>query len=467
MRGKLIDLSSSLRYKGVPVSIPESIEAANLLSLYDNPNESNKEEIRMVLFSCMLKSEKDLPIFKNQFEEWWIRWFGVRKEEERIPLNALTKSLHKAIYRGDRKSIENTVHNAVQQGRMSNSEDGDGEGESGNSGQSQSRQGNGVSPIQSPQSDRQLYDRLRNILQLDRLTMEVEQDQEMGMWQRTNTRNSIKKAEAELRKLIFNAPPVNSKSRNIMVAQETEEDISDISIARANFVELKKMEELVPEIVRKLSHRRHYIKDDQRGILQFRKTMRSSLRNGGIPMEIVFKRKAPKRERIALLCDLSLSVENFSVFSLQLAHCFSSQFAGVRSFGFISDIDDITWHVSRSDFRQSLPELYRDSKLVSHTSNSDYGNVLRSFVRKYLPEMGQSTTVLVVGDARSNGSDPAISEMKNIRSQVKEIHWLNPEPVSSWGTGDSVIRHYEKYCDSVNHIRTVKDLAVFLADLQR
>jgi len=81
--------------------------------------------------------------------------------------------------------------------------------------------------------------------------------------------------------------------------------------------------------------------------------------------------------------------------------------------------------------------------------------------------MGQSTTVLVVGDARSNGSDPAISELKNIRSQVKEIHWLNPEPISSWGTGDSVIRHYEKYCNTVNYIRTVKDLAVFLAKLQR
>jgi len=117
--------------------------------------------------------------------------------------------------------------------------------------------------------------------------MEVEQDQEMGMWQRTNTKNSIKKAEAELRKQIFNTPPANTKSKNIMVTQETEEDIADISIARANFVDLKKMEELVPEIVRKLSHRRHYIKDDQRGILQFRKTMRSSLRNGGVPMDIV------------------------------------------------------------------------------------------------------------------------------------------------------------------------------------
>jgi uncharacterized protein len=460
MRGKLIDLSSSLRFHGVPVSIPESIESANLLSIYEYPTESNKEHIRLILSSCMIKSEKDLIIFENQFEKWWSRWFSVGKQEGTVSFGVIKKSLNDAIYRGDRKSIENLIQNAVQQAKKSNPKE--------EAISNQGQKGQGSSSLQSPQSNnRQLYDWLRNILQMDKVAMEVEHNQELGMWHRTNTRNSIKKAESELRKQIFYAPPTNSISKVINGAQESNEVVANISIANAKFTELKKMEDMVPEIVRKLSHRRKYIKDDIRGILQFRKTMRSSLKHGGIPVDIVFKQKAPKRERIAILCDLSLSVSNFSVFSLQLAHCFSSQFAGVRCFGFISDIDDITWYVSRSDFPKSLTDLNRESKLVSHTSNSDYGYVLKSFVRKYLPDMGRTTTVLVVGDARSNGSDPAISELKNIRSQVKEIHWLNPEPERNWGNGDSVMNLYRKYCDTSNHIRTVNDLAVFLASLQK
>lgn len=466
MRGKLIDLSSALKYYGMKVSIADVLECAKPLSIFKSPSEKDKENIRMILLACLLKKEEDISVFNEQFEKWWFRWFGSITEIT-FDWNGLKSDLHKAIYKGNRDAIETLIQRAVEKAKQNGLEETL-FGAEGSVGKNDGSANNGKAFGQkTPLSNRDLYDRLRNMLELDKIRDDIDRNENMGIWHQTNAKNSLKKAEAALRKIIFNPQLKGESMRKIRLAEMDQQDVADISIANATFVQLKKMEEIVPEIVRKLSHRRKYIKDPHRGVLQFRKTMRNSLKNGGIPIEIVFKRKAPKRERIALLCDLSLSVEMFSVFSLHLAHCFSSQFAGVRCFGFISDIDDITLHVSRSDFPKSLSSLYKESKLVSYTSNSDYGNVLKSFVNKYLPDMGYSTTVLIVGDARNNGRNPQASELKTIRSQVKEIHWLNPEPKYRWNTGDSIMHVYEKYCDSVSHIRTVNDLAIFLANLRK
>lgn len=46
---------------------------------------------------------------------------------------------------------------------------------------------------------------------------------------------------------------------------------------------------------------------------------------------------------------------------------------------------------------------------------------------------------------------------------ARRVIWLNPEPVSSWGVGDSEMKRYVPYChiarecNSINHLEQILD----------
>ena len=48
-------------------------------------------------------------------------------------------------------------------------------------------------------------------------------------------------------------------------------------------------------------------------------------------------------------------------------------------------------------------------------------------------------TVIVLGDARTNGRDPRADVFAQVAEQAGRTFWLNPEPRLYWNYGDSVI----------------------------
>lgn len=467
MIGKIVDFGSSLRFSGVPVSIPETLEVASVLNGIPSPTTQDKERIRLIFQACMLKDEKKSDIFHEQFERWWIRWYGEHPPHD--SLSSILSSLRHSILTGNQSELENLFNLAMANATESMGEESflPGQGQGGGTGEGEGN--NEGNPFLRTKKRRALYHYLRAMLKFEEIANEIQEDPNLSVWHRKNAEHSLNRAEALLRKTVFSSG-YNSGDRNVRVMRtrlkEEYEDVSDVAIYKATFTQIQKMQQIVPDIVRQLSYQKKYKDHDQKGILHLRKTMRSSLSNGGIPIDITFKRKLPKRERIAILCDLSGSVEIFSQFALQLANCFSSQFAGITCYGFISDIDEITRYVSREDFPRSMGNLYSECDLVLNTSNSDYGQVFRQFVKKYLHDLAKSSSVIILGDARNNGRDPGLDALKTIRNWVKKVYWLNPEPKTSWAYGDSVMTQYVALCDSAHYIESVNDLAKFVASLR-
>jgi len=58
------------------------------------------------------------------------------------------------------------------------------------------------------------------------------------------------------------------------------------------------------------------------------------------------------------------------------------------------------------------------------------------------------TTVIVLGDARTNGRDPRADIFAGIAGRAGRTFWLNPEPRLYWNYGDSVIAAYEPFCEA-------------------
>jgi hypothetical protein len=75
------------------------------------------------------------------------------------------------------------------------------------------------------------------------------------------------------------------------------------------------------------------------------------------------------------------------------------------------------------------------------------------------------TTLIILGDARGNGTDPRADIVDRLTQRAKRIIWLNPEPRSAWGTGDSDMYRYAPYCSLVRVCNTLNHLERVITDL--
>jgi len=75
--------------------------------------------------------------------------------------------------------------------------------------------------------------------------------------------------------------------------------------------------------------------------------------------------------------------------------------------------------------------------------------------------------VIMLGDARSNYTDPRADIMKWLGQRSRRVVWLNPEPQSFWGIGDSEMLRYRPHCHVARTCRTIKDLERVVDDILR
>ncbi|WP_406005420.1 VWA domain-containing protein [Streptomyces sp. NBC_00637] len=181
-----------------------------------------------------------------------------------------------------------------------------------------------------------------------------------------------------------------------------------------------------------------------RGTIDLRRTLRGSLSTGGVPMRPVLRRRRPARPELVLLCDVSGSVSGFSDFTMLLVQALHDQFGKVRVFAFVNRVDEVTGLLERgaADPEGLGARIRSEANLTGYHGSSDYGMALGEFAQRYGAAVGPRSTVFVLGDARTNMSDPNLAALRQIAEQARHVHWLNPEPRSLWGTGDSAAPEY-------------------------
>lgn len=202
--------------------------------------------------------------------------------------------------------------------------------------------------------------------------------------------------------------------------------------------------------VRRRRHERH-------GVIDPHRTLRGALRTGGVPLRLFRRNKRRDRPRIVLLCDVSDSVRAASSFMLELVYAAHDLFDRTRSFVFVSDIRETSEVFERLPAVDALREV-QSSALSSANANSNYGRALRAFVRREIGRLDRRTTLVVLGDGRTNFQDDGAEVLRELRDRVKALYWFCPEARSTWGVGDSAMLRYERYCSKVLEVRTARDL---------
>jgi hypothetical protein len=242
------------------------------------------------------------------------------------------------------------------------------------------------------------------------------------------------------------------------------EDVDFLNASQEQLASIRQALQLLSKkLAARLEHRRRH---HRRSTLDFRRTIRESLSNGGVPAELIFRKPHPAKPEIMLIADISASVSAFASFTLQLAYAVKSEFSKVRSFVFVDGIQEVTGLMeSTADMAEVARHINSGTGAVRFDGHSDYGLVLENFWDRWGQQIRSRTTVIILGDARNNYHSSRSWVLKSIRQRARHLYWLNPEPAYSWDAGDSIISEYAKYCDKAVECRNLRQLRAFVTEL--
>ena len=163
---------------------------------------------------------------------------------------------------------------------------------------------------------------------------------------------------------------------------------------------------------------------------------------------------------------MSGSVAEFARFTLTLVHALTAEFARVRSFVFVDDVDEVTDRVQPRAARLDLSRLVAGGDAVGAHGHSDYGRVFARFRALHgRAAIGPRTTLVITGDARNNYRDPGLGAFRALAARARRVYWLNPEPRARWNTTDSIAAAYAPFCHRMVEARNLRQLAAFVHDV--
>ena len=268
--------------------------------------------------------------------------------------------------------------------------------------------------------------------------------------------------EAEVRRRLVDDRGAEAVARTLR--RPLPEDVDFLTSSRDQIANMRTvLEPLARKLGARLAEKRRHRRP---GTLDFRRTMRASLSTGGVPVRPVFRKPHPAKPELFVLADISGSVSTFAAFTLQLTYALRSQFSRVRSFVFVDGIDEVTDALQQAaDVVEATRHINATGSGVWFDGRSDYGHALSLFWDTWGEQVRRRTTVIVLGDARTNYHDPREGALKAVSQRAGHLFWLNPEPASAWNSGDSVISRYQPFCDAVHECRNVRQLRAFVEQL--
>ncbi len=226
--------------------------------------------------------------------------------------------------------------------------------------------------------------------------------------------------------------------------------------------DLDRMRILVRQMAKKLAAR--YAKTRRRrlrGQLDTRRTLRRNMGWGGIPFITVWKQKRIEKPRVMVLCDVSGSVAAMAQFLLMFMYSINEALSDIRSFAFAGSLIEVSDILEKEPVEEAITKIM---SLIGFGS-SNYGNSFADFEDGWMKYVTNKTTVIILGDARGNRTDPRTDVIGRLSQRSKRIIWLNPEYRSAWGTGDSDMYRYAPFCNLVTVCSTLRHLERAISDI--
>jgi len=272
--------------------------------------------------------------------------------------------------------------------------------------------------------------------------------------------------DAEAQRLIDVRRDVTLKARDraekafqVFGAGETQQFRDDYAaekkLSAIDRSDMERMKRLIAKIAKRLAvkHSRRKRRRN-RGQLDVRRTMRANAGFDGVPFNVVWRQKRKDKPKIVVICDVSGSVAQYVRFLLLLLWSMKDVVPDMHAFAFSFRLGSVDEVLEQNDFETAMAKILREYGMGS----TSYGQAWSDLKINHEQIIDRRTTLLILGDARSNYGDPRMDLFREFAARAKRVIWLNPEGPGLWGTGDSVIPRYAPFCAQVTHVSTLKDL---------
>src|SRR3954465_3116020 len=435
---RLLDFAEELRREGSQVGTSELLDAFEALR---HVPWTKQEDFKEALAATLTKSQEDRRVFDLIFDRFFFRAVekeaierGLREERfsggEQLDLDALREAIRDAVRAGSDGEMRDLARLAIAAfGRQG--------------------EGSGVIGVD--------VQRIRRALELRGEAAETPDPD-------TEPQEELRQFERHLRRALGRA--LIGRPQSLPPAKPLRE--FDRALPTGPSQDLAQVHRAVAQLRRRLATQGQ----EQRGrsrsaAVDVRRTMRASLETGGVPIDLRFRPKRPRRPELYVLCDVSTSVTSASVFFLSVLHALHDTFRKLRSFVFVERISEVTDVFDRErDFKAVSEAIGRDAGVADVSGYTDYGRVWSEYLALVEDDLHPRATVIVLGDARTNGRDPRADLFALVAERAGRTFWLNPEPRLYWNYGDSVISAYERHCEA-HECWTTRQLEDFVKALTR
>ncbi len=446
----LLGLGEELRAEGVAVGTSELLDAFDALG---EVPWTVRDDVREALAATLAKSPEDRRVFELVFDRFFFRApeaeavrrdmtegeaaDGVSESGAEMDLEQLRQRIAAAIRQGDEGAMRDLARLAIAAfGRQG--------------------EGSGVIGVD--------VQRIRRALGL---RSEASRPQREGIARgevEGLPREALREFEAHLRRELERDQI--ERTRRLPPARPLNE--LDRALPSGPLQDLAAVHRVVAQLKRRLATQGKEHRGRRRHAhVDVRRTMRASLETGGVPVVLKYRPRRPRRPEIYVLCDISTSVTSASVFFLSVLHALHDAFRKLRSWVFIERVSEVTDIFERErSFRAVSEAIGKDAGVADVSGYTDYGRVWTEFLAKVDDDLHPRATVIVLGDARTNGRDPKADVFAQVAERAGRTYWLNPEPRLYWNYGDSVIAAYERHCE-VFECWTTRQLEDFVKTLAR
>ena len=188
------------------------------------------------------------------------------------------------------------------------------------------------------------------------------------------------------------------------------------------------LEELALQLWKQMSLRlkRRMKASPKQGRVDLRQTIRANISHGGDPIELKKKRQTPRKQRLAILLDVSGSMDKYSFFLLRFIWSLRAHFESVEAFIFSTHLIRITDFLDQRNLERTLSLLSMQAH--NWSSGTKIGDCLRTFNEQFARQVlnGQSTTIILSDGLDTGEPELLASALEQIKRRTRKLIWLNP-----------------------------------------
>lgn len=175
--------------------------------------------------------------------------------------------------------------------------------------------------------------------------------------------------------------------------------------------------------------------------ISLRRILRKNMQFGGELILLDFKKKKTKKRRVVFLCDVSGSMNVYTLMILQFVHALKRIDRLTEIFFFSTDLTRGTHLFQEGDFTTAISKL---PQVISDWSGGTrIGHCLRRFNEVYGKQLLSGKSILMIfSDGWDRGDVDVLKEqLRTLRQKTYKIIWLNPL---------SGVKNYQPICQGMN-----------------